>query len=339
MSSVVNVVIPVYKPDEKLIKLVKMLDKQTSPVEKVIFMVTVGSDDFDNLSEADKATISMIKESVSECTYEYHIEKIKRSEFDHGGTRRAGALLASENCEYILFMTQDAVPEDENLIASMLKKFNDTVAAAYARQTTTEKSSLAEKFTRQFNYPDEDKIKTEDDIKTLGIKAFFCSNVCAMYKRSVYEELGGFVKKTIFNEDMIFANKLLKSGYSIAYASKAKVVHTHDFNGMEQFKRNFDLAVSQTLNPQAFFGISSESEGVKYVMAAAKYFTKHKRPWLIIPFGINCVYKLLGYKMGRKVESLPESKILKYSSNPGFFKGLPMDGTIVRYVMNINGIE
>lgn len=40
---------------------------------------------------------------------------------------------------------------------------------------------------------------------TWEFKTFFCSNVCAMYRRSIYEKLGGFVKHTIFNEDMIFA--------------------------------------------------------------------------------------------------------------------------------------
>lgn len=340
MSSIVNVVIPVYKPDEKLIRLVTMLDKQTEPVEKIIFMQTVISSDVSAPDKMDRKTTEMLEKLANDISVKTKVVKVTRTAFDHGNTRRQGAANVSDGCEYVLFMTQDAVPENEHLIENLLKPFSDDkVAAAYARQVATSESTLSEKFTRGFNYPDEDRIKTVEDIETIGIKAFFCSNVCAIYKKSVYDKLGGFVKKTIFNEDMIFANKILKSGYCIAYASKATVIHTHDYTGKQQYKRNFDLAVSQVLNPQAFKGVSSESEGVKYVKAAAIYFAKHKKPWLIIPFGINCVYKLLGYKKGKKIETLSEKEIRKCTSNQGFFDGVPMDGTIVEYVMKLNGIE
>ena len=55
-----------------------------------------------------------------------------------------------------------------------------------------------------------------------GIKTFFCSNVCAAYRREIYEELGGFVRHTIFNEDMIYAAKAVEAGYSVAYAADAQ---------------------------------------------------------------------------------------------------------------------
>ena len=58
-------------------------------------------------------------------------------------------------------------------------------------------------------------------LRRLGIKTFFCSNVCAAYRREIYEELGGFVKHTIFNEDMIYAAKAVEAGYAIAYAADA----------------------------------------------------------------------------------------------------------------------
>ena len=50
---------------------------------------------------------------------------------------------------------------------------------------------------RNFNYPEQSKIKTKADLETLGIKTFFCSNVCAAYNRKIFDELGGFVKHTI----------------------------------------------------------------------------------------------------------------------------------------------
>ena len=343
MHTNVNVVIPVYNPDDKLIQIAQMLNKQTVPVSKLILMVTCVSSngELSYLPKTDRILTEVTRicaEGPSNLQLE--IRKVAASEFDHGNTRRQGSELASDDCEFILYMTQDAVPDNESLIDILLKPFSDEkVAACYGRQLAAESSSLAEKFTREFNYPDEDRVKEASDIETIGIKAFFCSNVCAMYRLSVYRELGGFVKKTIFNEDMIFANKILKSGYKIAYASKATVIHTHDYSGMQQYKRNFDLAVSQALNPQAFEGISSESEGVKYVIAAFKYFTRNGKPWLVIPFGINCVYKLLGYKKGKKIASLTREQVMRATSNPGFFSDLTIDENIVKTVMNINEIK
>ena len=48
-------------------------------------------------------------------------------------------------------------------------------------------------------------MKTLEDLEGMGVKAFFCSNVCAAYRRDIYDELGGFVRRAIFNEDMIYA--------------------------------------------------------------------------------------------------------------------------------------
>ena len=87
---------------------------------------------------------------------------------------------------------------------------------------------IIERYTRSFNYPEEQR-KTKADLDRLGIKTFFCSNVCTMYRRSIYEKLGGFRKAHHFNEDMIFAGKLIQEGYAIAYVAEARVVHSHNY--------------------------------------------------------------------------------------------------------------
>lgn len=306
----INVVIPAYRPDEKLIHLVSMLKKQTVSVSKVIIMHTLTAD-------ADR-----YRKVIDELDFDaVEVHDLSVDEFDHGKTRNEGVSYTEKDCDIVILMTQDAVPYDERLVEELVKPFSEEkTGATYGRQMADENSTLAEKFTRNFNYPDEDRVKTLADIETIGIKAFFCSNVCAAYRMTVFRELGGFVNRAIFNEDMIYANKLLKSGYDIAYASKARVIHTHDYSGKQQYKRNFDLAVSQAMNPQAFEGISSESEGVRYVKAAFKYFAQNKKPLKIIPFGINCVYKYLGYRKGKNYKNLSMKKIMKCTSNPGFWK-------------------
>lgn len=118
-------------------------------------------------------------------------------------------------------MTQDAIPADEHMAGTLLKAFDDPeVWAAYARQLPKENCREVEKYTRSFNYPEESRIKGKEDLPILGIKTFFCSNVCAAWRRDKYLELGGFVKRTIFNEDMIYAGTIVKKGGKIAYCCR-----------------------------------------------------------------------------------------------------------------------
>ena len=103
--------------------------------------------------------------------------------------------------DYLLFMTQDALPEDRYLIETLVEAIEQDkkIGAAYARQLPREDCRLMEQYTRQFNYPEKSRAKWLADLPELGIKTYFCSNVCAMYKRELYLQLGGFVKKTILN--------------------------------------------------------------------------------------------------------------------------------------------
>ncbi len=305
----IDVIIPTYKPDKTLFRLIEMLDKQTVGINKIIIMNTEEKY-LDNLFYGHAF-------SKEEKLLEIH--NITKYDFDHGKTRNAGAKYS--DADILVFMTQDAVPKNNRLIEELIKPFKyEEVGASYGRQIADSKATLAEVFSREFNYPDQDSIKSFEDIEKIGIKAFFCSNVCAAYRSTYFNELGGFIDRTIFNEDMIYANKLLKSGKKIAYASKAEVIHSHNYNGKQQFSRNFDLAVSQKMNPDVFDGISSESEGVKYVKKAFSYFVSNKKPLLIVPFSVMCAYRLAGFKLGKKYDKLPRKLVMKFTMSPVFFK-------------------
>lgn len=304
----VDVIIPTYKPGEQFFEVLKRLYNQTVKINRVIIMNT-------EEKYLDTLFYGHVFGDEEKLMSVYHVTKL---DFDHGKTRNLGA--SHSDADVMVFMTQDALPEDEHLIEELLKGLEkEDVGVCYARQLPYENASIAERFSRQFNYPDEEKVKSREDIDTLGIKAFFCSNVCAAYDRALFESLHGFVNMTIFNEDMIYANKVLKNGRKIAYAPKAMVRHSHDYSNMQQFKRNFDIAVSQKMYPEVFDGVSSESEGIRYVKAAFKFFVKEGRPLAIFPFVTCCGYRFLGFKFGKKYKSLPKRWVLKMSSNPRFF--------------------
>lgn len=301
----VDVLIPVYRPDGKLTELLKRLKMQNYPIHRVILM---------NTEEKHFPTeLTGIWDRVEV----YHLAK---EEFDHGGTRDRGVRMST--ADLVVCMTQDAMPADETLIEELVKPFDDPeVWAAYARQLPNEDCREVEKYTRSFNYPEKSMVKTKEDLDRLGIKTFFCSNVCAAWRREKYLELGGFVKHTIFNEDMILAGTMIKQGGKIAYCAKAKVIHSHNYSAFQQFHRNFDLAVSQTMYPEVFGGIRSESEGIKLVKKSLSYCIKIGKPWLMIQVVTQSAGKLLGYKMGQRYRSLPMWLILRCTMSPSFWRG------------------
>lgn len=299
----VDVIIPTYKPNKNFVELVERLEKQTYPVNRIIIM---------NTEERYFAALSYGRQF--DTTHNVSVTHLSKMEFDHGHTRREG--VKKSKADLFVFMTDDAMPKNnrliENLIAPILA---DRAEFAYARQLPRENAGMIEGFTRHFNYPKESKIKSAGDLQHLGIKTYFFSNVCAAYRRDLYEELGGFVEYTLFNEDMLFAAKAIRAGYRIAYVAEAEVVHSHNYSNMEQFHRNFDLGVSQAEHPEVFGTVSSTGEGKKLVKKTISYLKSRKKYLKIPGFLVTCAYKLAGYKLGKNYRKLPENWVMKFTTN------------------------
>lgn len=309
MEKQLDVIIPVYKPGKEFLQLIGRLQEQDYPVNRIIIMNTEQKYFEELIKDTD-----FCKENPNVSVY--HISK---KEFDHGRTRHLGVQMST--APYFLMMTQDAMPADHQLTAILMESLRqEKIAAAYARQLPREDCGEAERFTRDFNYPDESRIKTKEDLPKLGIKTYFCSNVCAAYNRAVYDTLGGFIQNTIFNEDMIYAAGAVKKGYGIAYCARAEVIHSHNYTGREQFHRNFDLGVSQADHPEIFAQVPSESEGIRMVSLTAGHLSrigqKRKIPGLIFVSG--CKY--LGYLLGKKYQKLPRKFVMKCTMNREYWK-------------------
>lgn len=300
----IDVIIPVHRPGAELLELLDRLNGQSLLPCRIIIMNTRSKVQVEKIL-ADRENVSVVS--------------LEREEFDHGGTRDRAARLS--DADYLLFMTQDALPADEYLLERLFRPFSDRrVKAAYARQLPREDCRELERYTRSFNYPKESRIKQITDLPELGIKTFFCSNACAMYERATYLSQGGFIRRTIFNEDMIYAGGLVKSGYAIAYAADACVIHSHNYSGSEQFRRNFDLAVSQVDHPEIFSGIASEGEGIRLVKKTAAHCLRIGKPWLLFPLVWQSGCKYLGYRLGRSYRRLPRRLVLFCTMNKAYWK-------------------
>lgn len=309
-EAMTDVIIPVYHPDEKLERLIERLNHQTRKPDHVLFLQTLTQ------SEEDERVAALLAKADHAV-----IVPVEKDAFDHGGTRNQGASMSQ--ADFMLFMTQDAVPEDDRLIETLSRHMESDgqIATVYGRQLPDDKVGETEQFTRTFNYPAESSVKDKSDLERLGIKTYFCSNVCAMYRKTVYEKLGGFVTHTIFNEDMIFAAAVIQAGYKIAYAADAEVVHAHKYTYWQQLTRNFDLAVSQRQHREIFEHVKSESEGIRMVKNTAKHLLR-KGKWYLLPdLVMQSGFKWMGYKLGLHYESLPDGIVRRLSMNKKYWNG------------------
>lgn len=302
-----DIIIPVYKPGKELFALLDRLETQSVPVHEIIIMNTE-EQYFHRLTEGMKFEEKYPNVRV------YHVTK---REFDHGGTRHQAVQYSKG--DVFLCMTQDAMPADRFLVERLTENLNGNTAAAYARQLPGPDSSEFEKVSRYFNYPETSVTKTAADLEKLGIKTFFCSNVCAAYRRDIYDRLGGFVRPVIFNEDMIYAAGAVMKGYAIVYEAKAQVVHSHNYSNLAQLRRNFDMGVSQADHPEVFGAAASESEGIRLVKETWNYLRRKKRLHCFPRFCLQCCFKYAGYILGKQYRRLPRKWILKITGNREFW--------------------
>lgn len=312
----VAVLVPTYRPDKKFSRLMQMLQHQTYPVKQIIIMNT------------DQ---SLWNEKGYDGIPGLEVHHVTRAEFDHGGTRKKG--MGYVKADVCICMTQDAVPADrylvERLVEALYQEYGtepaaagktvEPIASAYARQLPDKNCHLIEQYTRVFNYPEESFVKTEADLPRLGIKTYFCSNVCAAYRMDIYDRLDGFAEQAIFNEDMLYAAQVIEAGYGIAYAAEAKVIHSHNYSGMQQLHRNFDLAVSQAEHPEVFADVPSEGEGIRMVKQTARYLAEQKKGYLLPELVYKSGCRYLGYQLGKHYRLLPMTVVRKLTMNQTYW--------------------
>lgn len=303
----VDAVIPAYKPGHDLRELVEKLLDQTVRLGRIIIINT----DREYFDEKEYLIAPAVE-----------VVHITRHEFDHAGTRDMG--LRMSDADYVLFMTMDAIPKDNYLVEKLLSGFRraDNIAVSYARQLPKKDCNRIEQITREFNYPAQSRVQTSDDIKELGIKAYFCSDVCAIYDTSIYRSLGGFKAPAIFNEDMVYAAGALDAGYAVSYCADALVYHSHNYTGRQYYRRNFDLGVSQADHPEIFERFNVKGTGMQLVRKSLAQICRSGTPADIIRLVYYSGMKYLGFRKGKNYHKLSLESCLKHTSDKEYWNRL-----------------
>ncbi len=297
-------IIPVLNASAYLPTLIRALQKQKLSTDILIMD-----------SSSDDDSVKIAKDLGCE------VVEIERSEFNHATTRN---IALKYEADFYLFVTQDAVPVDEYLVQSLHEAFADTkVVAAYARQLPKKDADAIEKFARETNYPSSSTIKSKESLKEMGIKTFFCSNSCAMYRGEYFRQVGGFTEGLIMNEDMEYAGRAILADKKVAYVAEARVWHSHNFGMADVFKRYFDIGIFFRTNSWISDEInkysSTQSTGIKQAKKEIGYLFR-KKPYLIPKSILFSLTKFVAFKLGYAYERLPHYFVKLFSLHRFYHK-------------------
>lgn len=300
----IQIIIPVYKPDNKLLMLLRQIKKQTIKNIPLLIIDSGSNDEYKNEIENMNCLV----------------KKIDAKTFNHGGTRQMGADMFPDKDVYI-YLTQDAILADEYAINNIVEVFNNNnVGCAYGRQLPHKEANIFATHARLFNYKDKSYIYSIKDKEKYGMKTAFNSNSFAAYRRKALKDVGGFPINTILSEDMYVTAKMLLKNWSVAYCAEAKVYHSHNYTIWQEFKRYFDIGVFHAKEAwiREIFG-KAEGEGKKFVISEVKMLMKNN-PLLLIEMVFRDGMKFLGYRLGIKEKLITKKIKRKISMNVKYWR-------------------
>lgn len=329
----VSVIIPTLNAAGSLPDLLRRLARQTAPPAEVLIVD----------SSSDDATAALATEAGC------RVVSVERASFDHGGTRNRAA--ASALGDVLLFMTQDATPRTDRFIATLTAPLaTPPVAAAFARQVARPDAPPTDQYLRLHNYPPPESTSAEAcrrpesdlrcstadprsagsrraasvdlrmlaDVPRLGIRALMLSNVAAAVRRDAFEAVGRFPDRTILNEDMLLAARLLRGGYALAYVADddAAVLHSHRYRLRQHLGRYFDIGVFMRTHADELGAAATSGDGLRFVRSQLAWLVRNGHA-AALPLAVaEAAAKWLGYQLGRRHDRLPHAWRPRLSMHP-----------------------
>ena len=278
----IDIICPLYNAEKYLLALNKSLVMQKDVfINKIMYVLTESKDNTEKI---------LIDNQLN-------YKKISKKEFSHSIVRENAA--RDSDADIICFISQDIVIQDEEWLYKLTECIIDREAAAsYSRQIS--KFNNIEKYTREYNYPSISIIKSESDIKKMGLKTFFFSDASSAIKRDVFIKLNGYDHKDLpINEDMYIAYKLITNGYKIKYCADSIVYHSHNFKLKEIYDR-YKLTGKFFKENNYLSNYGTNESGAKLAKYVLKRILKDLNILLLFRYPFDMSARLLGMKVGKK---------------------------------------
>jgi rhamnosyltransferase len=301
-----SVIIPTWNGAASLRELLGVLTRQTVLFHELLIVDSSSQDE----------TVAIAKEFGAE------VVVIPPDEFDHGGTRTL--MCRKAKGDILVFLTQDAIPASTEALAKLIDPLlsDKMIAVTYGRQLPNRDATVFAAHLRFFNYPSQAGVRSFVDREQFGFQTVFSSNSFAAYRKIALAEVEYFKSGLIFGEDTCAVGRLLMQGYKVAYVAEAMVFHSHNYTCLQEFRRSFDIGVLHVTESWLLetYG-RAEGRGWQYVKSGVFYFLQRKKKSLLPGFFWRVFIKLLGYKLGRNFQSLPQRMIPLLSMHRSWWVG------------------
>ncbi len=248
------------------------------------------------------------------------IGTIKQRDFRHGKARNI--LARSAQGQFLVFLTQDAVPANNEWLKNLLSAFgNEKIAGVYGRQLPKNCAHSFEEMFYKKKYPQK---PAEWNSENWSLENILFSNVNAAIPKKLFLQ-NPFSEQTIVSEDYEWALRMMEKGYSIAYEPRAVVFHSHNLGFWKTFQKHFDIGYSYW---QIFSGKHKRyretffQSGISYYLELLKSFPKNlkQKDFFWLPkLLVNGATKSTALFAGKKIAPLLPNGINRFFSAQKYY--------------------
>lgn len=223
---------------------------------------------------------------------------LSKEEFSHGKTRQMAAEISQG--EIMVYLTQDAVPHNEQWLAEMVRPFamHSDIVAVLGNQKPRHYCFPAMKYDILAVFNEQgvtDSLtfwqRLDESQRGKYTKESFYSDVCSAAPRRFLTEKIGY-RPVAYSEDYEYGKDILDAGYIKVYNAKAIVEHSNDVRLSEYRRRIFDETYNVRLNSGITNNVSIFSVVTNVFKASLKdsvkiisdkdYNWKRRMYWLLV---------------------------------------------------------
>lgn len=231
-NGIVSIVVPTYNAGKQWEEFLRRVGAQKGVEEVELVAVDSGSRD---------QTVALSRE------FGANVIEITQEQFSHSYARNLGA----ENArgDIVIFMTQDALPSDENWVQKMIQPIVSGEAAAVScKEQCPEGTELYYRvnswghigFTGIRHHDQLGEGSREESVTELRPSASLNDVACAVNKR-VFKR---FYYRFGYGEDLDLGIRLLQNGYKVKLLSSVVVIHGHNRTAGYNLKRGYAESIA-----------------------------------------------------------------------------------------------
>ena len=225
---------PTYQGIEFLERVFDALASQRASFSWEVRVVDSGSTD---------GTWETLKALENQFAVRMTLSRIDGVEFDHGDTRNL--LAANARGEFLVFMTQDAIPATDTWLEQLIRNFEDERVGAVTCRNIPRPD--ADPVTKVFSAgdpgyrPEREEVELPPDHEYAALNPherrllYNFNDVASAFRRELWERHP--FPRTPFGEDVLMARAFLEAGHVVVYDAEACVEHSHDYDVEETRSR------------------------------------------------------------------------------------------------------